>query len=345
MSPSASASLNQHRSRRLALLHCASELLGTPIIVSRSFILAWPSSSGGVAQPAVGVGGDRPPARPARTRVPSRAGICCSSEGLRIETGHCGAARAGGRGVTGAGRRRTERPAVAAVGRWPCWAREAAPPRGRGSPSLSIAARGGHLVSARQAHGHAPLGDVLLGSHRVQRYHECCDIVSCNAERRRTSEPLMEFLRRAVHAHWVRVLIAEDELRLAGRDRSRPAAPGDGRDVAPDGEQALVQGAAWSVYDVLVLRRRSAGRARLTTVCRACGVSGPRPGSSMLTAAGDARGRDRRSVARRRTTTCPSPSASPSSWPDPSPRPRSSPSRPPDFCATPSSSSTPHGGG
>src|SRR4029077_8042059 len=64
----------------------------------------------------------------------------------------------------------------------------------------------------------------------------------------------MEFLRWARHAHLVRVLIAEDELRLADAIARGLRRQGFAVDLAPDGEQALVKSRVVR-YDVLVLDR------------------------------------------------------------------------------------------
>src|SRR6185437_2853755 len=65
---------------------------------------------------------------------------------------------------------------------------------------------------------------------------------------------LMEFLSRPRHARSVRVLIAEDELRLADAIARGLRRQGFAVDLAPDGEQALVKSRVVR-YDVLVLDR------------------------------------------------------------------------------------------
>lgn len=94
----------------------------------------------------------------------------------------------------------------------------------------------------------------------------------------------MEFLLRARHAHLVRVLIAEDELRLADAIARGLRRQGFAVDLAPDGEQALVKSRVVR-YDVLVLDRDLPG-VHGDDVCRAVRDERPDTGILMLTAAG-----------------------------------------------------------
>jgi DNA-binding response OmpR family regulator len=94
----------------------------------------------------------------------------------------------------------------------------------------------------------------------------------------------MEFLLRARHAHLVRVLIAEDELRLADAIARGLRRQGFAVDLAPDGEQALVKSRVVR-YDVLVLDRDLPGL-HGDDVCRAVRGERPETGILMLTAAG-----------------------------------------------------------
>src|SRR6201986_2035710 len=123
------------------------------------------------------------------------------------------------------------------------------------------------------------------------RYTVCCDVIRCNAERRRISKHssrpvalLMEFLLRPRHAQSVRVLIAEDELRLADAIARGLRRQGFAVDLAPDGEQALVKSRVVR-YDVLVLDRDLPG-VHGDDVCRVVREERPDTGILMLTAAG-----------------------------------------------------------
>ena len=94
----------------------------------------------------------------------------------------------------------------------------------------------------------------------------------------------MEFLLGARHAHLVRVLIAEDELRLADAIARGLRRQGFAVDLAPDGEQALVKSRVVR-YDVLVLDRDLPG-VHGDDVCRVVREERPDTGILMLTAAG-----------------------------------------------------------
>ena len=94
----------------------------------------------------------------------------------------------------------------------------------------------------------------------------------------------MEFLRAAGHADCVRVLIAEDEVRLADAIARGLRKQGMAVDLAPDGEQALVK-ARVVRYDVLVLDRDLPG-VHGDDVCRTVRGERPETGILMLTAAG-----------------------------------------------------------
>ena len=94
----------------------------------------------------------------------------------------------------------------------------------------------------------------------------------------------MEFLRLIGHAHGVRVLIAEDEIRLADAIARGLRRQGIAVDLAPDGEQALVK-ARVVRYDVLVLDRDLPG-VHGDDVCRTVRGERPETGILMLTAAG-----------------------------------------------------------
>src|SRR6185312_14169896 len=95
---------------------------------------------------------------------------------------------------------------------------------------------------------------------------------------------LMVFLLRARHARSVRVLIAEDELRLADAIARGLRRQGFAVDLAPDGEQALVKSRVVR-YDVLVLDRDLPG-VHGDDVCRTVRDERPDTGILMLTAAG-----------------------------------------------------------
>ena len=94
----------------------------------------------------------------------------------------------------------------------------------------------------------------------------------------------MEFLRPGHHAETVRVLVAEDELRLADAIARGLRRQGIAVDLAPDGEQALVK-ARVVRYDVVVLDRDLPG-VHGDDVCRAMRGERPETGILMLTAAG-----------------------------------------------------------
>src|SRR5215472_14551923 len=94
----------------------------------------------------------------------------------------------------------------------------------------------------------------------------------------------MQSLRWARHAHLVRVLIAEDELRLADAIARGLRRQGFAVDLAPDGEQALVKSRVVR-YDVLVLDRDLPG-VHGDDVCRQVRDERPDTGILMLTAAG-----------------------------------------------------------
>src|ERR1700744_2443439 len=94
----------------------------------------------------------------------------------------------------------------------------------------------------------------------------------------------MQFLLRARHADFVRVLIAEDELRVADAIARGLRRQGFAVDLAPDGEQALVKSRVVR-YDVLVLDRDLPG-VHGDDVCRAVRDERPDTGILMLTAAG-----------------------------------------------------------
>src|ERR1700729_344889 len=82
----------------------------------------------------------------------------------------------------------------------------------------------------------------------------------------------------------VRVLIAEDEVRLADAIARGLRRQGIAVDLAPDGEQALVK-ARVVRYDVLVLDR-DLPRVHGDDVCRTVRGERPETGILMLTAAG-----------------------------------------------------------
>jgi DNA-binding response OmpR family regulator len=94
----------------------------------------------------------------------------------------------------------------------------------------------------------------------------------------------MVFLPSAGHAELVRVLIAEDELRLADAIARGLRRHGFAVDLAPDGEQALIKSRVVR-YDVLVLDRDLPG-IHGDDVCRQVRDERPDTGILMLTAAG-----------------------------------------------------------
>jgi DNA-binding response OmpR family regulator len=94
----------------------------------------------------------------------------------------------------------------------------------------------------------------------------------------------MEFLRAGRHAGIVRVLIAEDEHRLANAIARGLRREGMAVDLAPDGPDALVK-ARIVRYDVVVLDRDLPGL-HGDEVCRAVRGERPETGILMLTAAG-----------------------------------------------------------
>jgi DNA-binding response OmpR family regulator len=94
----------------------------------------------------------------------------------------------------------------------------------------------------------------------------------------------MTSLRAVGHAGRVRVLIAEDELRLADAIARGLRRQGIAVDLAPDGTQALAK-ARVVRYDVLVLDRDLPG-VHGDEVCRLVRVERPETGILMLTAAG-----------------------------------------------------------
>src|ERR1700704_740410 len=95
---------------------------------------------------------------------------------------------------------------------------------------------------------------------------------------------LMRYLRADRHADSVRVLIAEDERRLADAIARGLRREGMAVDLAPDGSDALLK-ARVIRYDVLVLDRDLPGL-HGDEVCRAVRVERPETGILMLTAAG-----------------------------------------------------------
>ena len=131
----------------------------------------------------------------------------------------------------------------------------------------------------------------------------CCDISSCNAERGRSVKRprglvLWSSYGSGIMLMAMRVLIAEDELRLADAIARGLRRQGIAVDLAPDGEQAL--GKARVVrYDVLVLDRDLPG-VHGDDVCRTIRGERPETGILMLTAAGHARGHGRGAVHGRR---------------------------------------------
>jgi DNA-binding response OmpR family regulator len=94
----------------------------------------------------------------------------------------------------------------------------------------------------------------------------------------------MEFLRWPRHAPLVRVLIAEDERRLADAIARGLRREGMAVDVAPDGTEALTK-ARVVRYDVLVLDRDLPG-IHGDLVCKTVRGERPETGILMLTAAG-----------------------------------------------------------
>ncbi len=96
----------------------------------------------------------------------------------------------------------------------------------------------------------------------------------------------------------MRVLIAEDERRLADAIARGLRREGMAVDLAPDGSDALIK-ARVIRYDVIVLDR-DLPSVHGDDVCRAVRDERPETGILMLTAAGHARGRDPRALARRR---------------------------------------------
>src|SRR5579859_770021 len=95
---------------------------------------------------------------------------------------------------------------------------------------------------------------------------------------------LTRLLRRPGHALYVRVLIAEDERRLADAVARGLRREGMAVDVAPNGDEALLK-ARVVRYDVLVLDRDLPG-VDGDKVCRAVRDERPETGILMLTAAG-----------------------------------------------------------
>src|SRR6266851_1457056 len=95
---------------------------------------------------------------------------------------------------------------------------------------------------------------------------------------------LTQHLRSRRHPKWVRVLIAEDERRLADAIARGLRREGMAVDVAPDGTEALVK-ARLVRYDVLVLDRELPG-VHGDEVCRTLRDERPETGILMLTAAG-----------------------------------------------------------
>ena len=95
----------------------------------------------------------------------------------------------------------------------------------------------------------------------------------------------MKFLCSGSHAANVRVLIAEDERRLADAIARGLRREGMAVDLAPDGTDALVK-ARVVRYDVLVLDRDLPG-VHGDDVCRAVRSERPETGIIMLTAAGE----------------------------------------------------------
>jgi DNA-binding response OmpR family regulator len=94
----------------------------------------------------------------------------------------------------------------------------------------------------------------------------------------------MKFLHRGRHAELVRVLIAEDERRLAEAIARGLRREGMAVDLAPDGSDALVK-ARVIRYDVMVLDRDLPGM-HGDDVCKAVRGERPDTGILMLTAAG-----------------------------------------------------------
>src|SRR6195256_2451628 len=95
---------------------------------------------------------------------------------------------------------------------------------------------------------------------------------------------LTKYLRADRHADSVRVLIAEDERRLADAIARGLRREGMAVDLAPDGSDALLK-ARVIRYDVLVLDRDLPG-VHGDEVCRAVRGERPETGILMLTAAG-----------------------------------------------------------
>src|ERR1035437_1730212 len=107
----------------------------------------------------------------------------------------------------------------------------------------------------------------------------------------------MQFLRAARHPGWMRVLIAEDELRLADAIARGLRRQGMAVDLAPDGEQALIKGRGGR-YDGPVLEP---------------GLPGGHGGHACRTR--EPRGACARACRRGPTIIGPSRSGSPSWWP------------------------------
>ena len=105
----------------------------------------------------------------------------------------------------------------------------------------------------------------------------------------REQRPVAQLLRNPYHATFMlldmRVLLAEDERRLADAIARGLRREGMAVDVAPDGEEALLK-ARIVRYDVLVLDRDLPG-VHGDEVCRAIRGERPETGIIMLTAAGD----------------------------------------------------------
>ncbi len=97
--------------------------------------------------------------------------------------------------------------------------------------------------------------------------------------------PLTAFLCRLSHAANVRVLVAEDEARLADAIARGLRREGMAVDLAPDGSDALVKSRVVR-YDVLVLDRDLPG-VHGDDVCRTVRTERPETGIIMLTAAGE----------------------------------------------------------
>ena len=140
----------------------------------------------------------------------------------------------------------------------------------------------------------------------------------------------------------MRILIAEDERRLAGAIARGLRREGMAVDVTHDGASALIK-ARVVPYDVVVLDR-DLPELHGDEVCRRLSEGDERETKVLMLTAADSLDDVVDGLASAPTTTCPSPSSGRSSWPVSGRSPAVPAARALPSCAAATSSSTPPGG-